>query len=1470
MKGIRLLLKNAFRSAGKNKSQIIGLSLLVMLVSLVISVLSATTTRVAGAYEKLNVQSNLRDYVVDVNLNNEIKKGKNTEGEESESSQISWDILDKYMVKETIGEEKILLQQYIMTQMSLEHNFDVSFTETRLISGLSGNNGAIKVKAISKMHPNTRDNGVDKLTVSTGRMYRSGEHKEVVIGESYAKENNVKVGDIIRINEDKYGTDLLVKNTKGNSTEINRLNENIRNNSAQDVLAMGEYSNMVWFEVVGIGTSADFTTPLMDQTTVMPNVKTEALVYVDPSWMGYSSASYNFTNKEDNTDVQTRSLSTYAVQKAKIVVASETDREAYFSIKSSDGKSVEQINKLDDQYKQYINVKTDVKYVYDTNDPNYKFSSRTTTFNSIMAGYNAMATGLIVVIIAIAGFTTILTTKKQVELQSRQIGCLKSLGYKKREVVNNFIAIPLIVSVAGALVGYVLAIFIETFVVSVFSNYFNIAFFGFQFNVVSFLSSILGLWLALTLLAFGIGYWTIRLSALTLLKGGDDKVINKFAMKIKSLSSKRRFNPRLRVALLTTSLGKLAGVSATMLLSATLLTTTVVAPKVMSDNMKATFNGMKYENMVEYTQPIANNPFSFYKTYNPNFEGEGWGEYDVNQTIQIRNAARSGGNGVTVPGGWTSGRTAYPVKDTATKNMQASEAINWDQVISELLNGYISPYYYSYDIADKDNFFWAEFSYLDWKNMSTKLLTNLDQASSATIGGSTALGQLQGQWPDYTQLTSADLPALINSNPGDNNLRAYTNTMLRIYNKYINGIKLTFNNNSISNGQINAKGARGNLNKVFTNAPNKKGVNNYWNSSDNNGTAIMDIDVNDTSFEWKDGDKTINPGEITAKDIQGYSSPQLKTLNTALTLWFGAVLDGRMGMAILQTTYTRASYFVQEKMKNALENNENYNITFNLIPYDNKIDELGTVLNTNFTARNGKTESAKIYGIDRNSSLVDLEDYNGNNIKEELFLDRQYGNKIPLIINQSMQKKLGKTTGDTISLDVLQDLMYSDGKEIKYADANKEQLIEYGHGTGNDSVDFTEMRTQSTYGYYSQSNLYSDNPQFPLTWGMDSANIGGANITASHANKATDPIDIYSKYKNGDITIDTNNLDIEFKIVGVQNGYGQSQGWISNQNANEILGYDETQKYNFENWFAREYPAGNPIYKMEGFAGESDEVIQGVNLEQFIEQVILGQRTYEDFVSNVERSKENSSWRNMYKLYNNLFPVFNYKYSNDPVMQDIESGMSVSQRFADFSSVGLNGNYRMIEDPTGEACQENSFATKDDEGQSCMIIDPNNFNEGYGIGSLSTMLPKEQTRQILGQVTDLVNMVMIMFITIAVIVSATIILLTTSLIIYENKQFIATMKTLGYSNPYVVKQILGMYIMPILIMYVAGFLLGWFTFVFIAEYMALNTAWVLPVQFTIWLPFTVFGVIAAIYGVTFGIGWSNIQKINPLEALKDK
>ncbi|AHI53272.1 ABC transporter permease [Spiroplasma culicicola] len=1408
MKGIRLLLKNAFRSAGRNKSQIIGLSLLVMLVSLVISLLSATTTRIIEAYKDLNTKSNLRDVVMEVNPNDRIKL-------EDENNEKNW-----YMDfdESALANNQELYQQYLMNQLSFEYGFDWSRTEGRTLASTTINNNDLKIKALAKT--NGTSNAVDSLVISKGRNIEN--KNEIIVGESFAKKHNIELGSIVRVQEDKFGNSFLVN--QSSDTEMVKEIEGLK---IKEILDIGKYANMVWFEVVGYGSSADFATPLLDQTSVITNIASEVIVYLDPTMFGLEIAPYEFSDKVTK-GIYNRNMYTYVIANSPIVVTSESDKESYYSIKFRDGYDQNLIDTINNKYKAYASIGVSTNYFFDNNDEAYTFSGRIKTFETVIIAYNTTSIILLVTIISIASLTILLITKKQIDQQRRQIGCLKALGYKKREVINNFIAAPLIVSVIGSLLGYVISIFLEYVVVNSFSLYFNVSFYDFQFNVFSFLSGLLLVWILLTVLSFIIGYSVIKTSALTLLKGGDDKAISKFGTKMKLITAKGSFNTRLRTALTITSLGKLAGVSATMLLGTTLMTTTIVAPKVMKDNMTATFNGMNYENLVEYEQPLANNPLSFYKTYNPN-KVDGWG-FDINDSSNKKIDMNYDSTTAKLPS-WT----GLPV--TTDGNF-----IDYDKMFDDLYKGKIDNSFYAFDVTESNSYSWSKMSYLNWKNLSTDFLRVLDRIVPDSYQ-SLAIGTLLSQWPDHSKLLEF---------VGVHDAKTYLLNMLWFYNKYTQGLKIEYNPITVKdNISIDVTLAQKQLDKKFT----KKEMKVFWTPE---VTPEFKIDQNAYSADFVPIESNYfnSIHDITEdtidKMLNDNKNEELLQINYLLTIWFGATFGNRMSTAILETTYSRAPYFVQEYIKNSWEENKNYNIAFNLNPFDYDTEEMGTMLNTQFKNRNSENETLKVYGVNKNTNLVSLQDKKGLDLKNNLFALNS--NTTPIIINQTTAIKSGLKNGDKINLKVFKELLSKDGEAIEFDGTKNKEEINLGFESEN-----TYYKTQSVSGYFSTKNkTFADTTKIgilpPIPSSVASGSYSSYKLTGDSATVSTNQTQIHKAYSDGNIAIQSYDDNYEFEIVGIQNGYGQPQAWISNDVANEVMGYDLIEKFNFEQWFSKEY-LNIPEFYNSNFLGKN-----GQELENIFNETI---GKYEEFKELLNSEDEEISFaaNKINELFKKLYPIYNYKYSPNPEILDLIKGFSTSQKFGDFSSQGLNGNFEFKKvDPE----------CNDQETNCEMEVDPTKFVEGFGIGSLKTMMPMEQTRQILGQITDLVNMIIIMFMVIALIVSTTIILLTTSLIIYENKQFIATMKTLGYSNGYVVKQILSTYIWAVLAMFTIGFIVGWYLFEYAALFLALNTSWVLPVQFAWYLPVGVLGVLSGICLLTFGVGWSNIQKINPVVALSIK
>jgi putative ABC transport system permease protein len=145
--------------------------------------------------------------------------------------------------------------------------------------------------------------------------------------------------------------------------------------------------------------------------------------------------------------------------------------------------------------------------------------------------------------------------------------------------------------------------------------------------------------------------------------------------------------------------------------------------------------------------------------------------------------------------------------------------------------------------------------------------------------------------------------------------------------------------------------------------------------------------------------------------------------NTALAHWMYGHVFNKIGTILLETSYSRAPYFVQQKMKSAYINGTNYSLAFNIAPYNSETDDLGTMLNATYQDVSGKSNDIKIYGIDENQKTVSV-NYN------KLASYNASDNVVPIILNQTAKIKANVQVGDVVDYSyVLSQLADTNGNE---------------------------------------------------------------------------------------------------------------------------------------------------------------------------------------------------------------------------------------------------------------------------------------------------------------------------------------------------------------------------------------------------------------------------------------------------------
>ncbi|KAJ3622616.1 hypothetical protein Zmor_004449 [Zophobas morio] len=224
-------------------------------------------------------------------------------------------------------------------------------------------------------------------------------------------------------------------------------------------------------------------------------------------------------------------------------------------------------------------------------------------------------------------------------------------------------------------------------------------------------------------------------------------------------------------------------------------------------------------------------------------------------------------------------------------------------------------------------------------------------------------------------------------------------------------------------------------------------------------------------------------------------------------------------------------------MFNALKNDTEYSLTFNITPYSSEIDDLGTMLNAKYEQKNGDENDIKIYGLNENQSTINL-----NTKYSDLLKTSDDSEIIPIVINKTTAKKAGLQIGSieemSYEMDEIQKNINNETKTACLAgDDCIDESIMTNIGIDNDVDAYVPESGQS---YYSKSGSYAilsgTNPET-----VESALVAGNKIAGENAYHSTEPLDGLKSANNGETFVASQSKNIKFKVVGIQNSYGKAQ-----------------------------------------------------------------------------------------------------------------------------------------------------------------------------------------------------------------------------------------------------------------------------------------------------------------------------------------
>ncbi|ATZ16601.1 putative ABC transport system permease protein [Entomoplasma freundtii] len=1420
------MLKNSFKNALRKKSQLVGLSVLVALLAMVLSLLTSINARVLRSDDLMKNASNLHNVVLQMDPYDRVPNDAGGEGEFNQESYEYGQI--KSFADSVIPANNVAAQQYIIDELQSDYyrqqsdlQFYWSRTEGRQFSQVfnKGNNLTIKVLTKTTLQNDIPNQAVDKLLIFDGRDLEND--RDVVVDAVFAEKNRLKLGDIVRIQKDNYGDQLLVGSPLNKDTskqpDLEVLEKDVKQmekeglKKSDGVYAQKYEKAYDWYQIVGFGGSADFTMPVIDQNSPVPNRYKEALFYIKPDAFGLSPVKF------DNG----KTYYNYDSSNGRLTITSNSEWESFYSLKMVNGKTPDedQMAQLNNDFNKLLGPSIQPKtYLYALGDKNYRYANRTDALVKVINLYN-ISTSILEILIAVVVFYSLgLIIRKQIDKSRGQIGVLKASGYGNGIIMFNFVMTPFFASFIGGIVGFALGGGLSSILVNEFMDYFILDYGQAFFSWPWFLLTIFGLWFILTAIALLITAIVLRKSPLDLVQGNRKVKLSKHDMAVKARFADHTTGQKVRLALFLDAKGKMSVVGGVVLLATIMFTVSFAAPSLLRRNEKMTYSGVNYKQVVEYNESIYNNPLTFYKTFNDSAPEDGF-----DNTFKYSVAKDS--------------FSALPLLPSTSSTSQYGK-YDLDKIIQAYYQNQMSSHYYSLELsrlaqssktAPLPNITLVNMKFLSGQNIasSTEYYRFMSKYGMPGGGLSIITETILKQWPDYVAL-NGKLGA--KTNDPINNFKA----LQSFYAKLTNSIGLSITNtyydtsnttdapwwNMTDDQKIasfneggQSKNPATNLQTVWTNTQKEQKSN--WNSKLWDNLTIPE-DFGFTNNEYGVGafrilpPQAVKPSEyledyyltVKAEDL---SEADLNTILSKFVIWYGSLVSNRPDQGIVQAAYSRPPYFVQQFLKEAYQNETTYNQSFGVVSYNPELEQTGTLMRV----RDQKGSSFKIYGTKENNPYMNLFDKKNNNLLKKLYesnIDQS------LVINKSLAKRLKLKVGDSIPLTVLQKELKANGETVNMNQWN----LGKQRNVGDDDGKFTQINNLSN----NDVSLSVGGKKLKLFPGLLSPN---------------DPAPYYEAILNNTLVNEDLETNLDFKVVGIHEGYGESQAWMKEAEVKKILQLDKMDDYNWKNFFSWQWGSTFASdWKINGETISGDPNLDLTN----------GKLDYQDFLTQYvksDKADKRKKGRIINQIFHNAFPIFNYKYSNKDDIGDLKSIVATYQPYGDYSPIAMQG-----------ITANGTNVTKS--------------YDGMGEGAMNNIIPTATSKAILAQISDLVMLILILAIVAILLIAFVIILLTTSLIIDDNSRFIATLKVLGYSNPYIVKTVLGMYFVLIAVVYIVGFIIGWFVYAAIIN--SLVASIVLPIYFPIWLPFAVAGGIIGVYGITIAVGFNSISKTNPIFLLQ--
>ncbi|TCG10875.1 ABC transporter permease [Mycoplasma marinum] len=278
---------------------------------------------------------------------------------------------------------------------------------------------------------------------------------QAVITDGYAKEHNIEPISKSKLQEFnkevlKYGIDV---------PKIDALFKDKRFSKYV------QYIDSTPYIITGIGTTPDFSFPIINQQNPLPNSKTQAILFTNDH--GYKRIEDAFRGNQKENYLAYRFKDGITDKQKKMVLAGITQITREPSMMS------------------WPNNVNPVSTTFDTNEKIILAPQRIAFLDKLKRSITTitfLTTSLLAVLTA---FIILMVIKKQISAKRKTLGTLLANGYTKNQIAWSMTTIALIIIIVPSMLGYIVGHFMQSVFINMFTNYWTLPIYNDSFSLVT-------------------------------------------------------------------------------------------------------------------------------------------------------------------------------------------------------------------------------------------------------------------------------------------------------------------------------------------------------------------------------------------------------------------------------------------------------------------------------------------------------------------------------------------------------------------------------------------------------------------------------------------------------------------------------------------------------------------------------------------------------------------------------------------------------------------------------------------------------------------------------------------------------------------------------------------------------------------------------------------------------------------------